>query len=100
MAVMSVLTTLLGFLIIVVAPDGETRLTGVMCVLLFGLGPLHYLGGPRTKRTAEPPEGGWVVGACAAVFGLFLLLALYRAVRPQRVAITPTRVVVNGTAIP
>jgi hypothetical protein len=145
MAVFSVLIALLGLLLIVVGPDGETRRTGIMCVLFFGLGPLHYLAGPALTRSGPGTicagrvdtsvgsegafvfptprsktlallasaiglaggsallfiaEGGWVVGACAAVFGLFLVLAVYRALRPQRVAITPTRVVVNGTEIP
>ena len=36
----------------------------------------------------------------AAVLGLFLLLALYRCFRPQRLVITPTRVVVGREEIP
>lgn len=42
MAVFSALCTLVGLVLIVVGPDGKTRLTGVMCVLFFGLGPIPW----------------------------------------------------------
>jgi hypothetical protein len=61
MAALSVVTTLLGLLLIVVGPDGDTRLTGVMCLLFFGLGPLHYLGGVRGRLRLPHPalEDAW-----------------------------------------
>ena len=43
--------------------------------------------------------GGWALAACAVVFVLFLLLALYRTVRPVRLVITPTRVLVGSCEI-
>jgi hypothetical protein len=40
-----------------------------------------------------------VPAACTGLFGLFLLLSLYRTVRPLRLVITPTRVLVGGSEI-
>jgi hypothetical protein len=145
MAATSVVCSLLGILLLVVGPDAETRRTGVMCLLFFGLGPAGYLGGPlltrrgpgtvardrvetsagseaafvfpapRAKRGAQLigalglaggtallyiTAGGWVLAACVVVFGLFLLLAIYRMVRPVQVVLTPTRVVVGSVEAP
>ena len=50
MATGSVVFSLLGLLLIVVGPDAETRRTGVMCVLFFGLGSVGYLGAPLLTR--------------------------------------------------
>src|SRR4051794_17500817 len=70
---------------------------------------------PRAKRVAQLigtiglaggalllyfSAGGWVLAACAALFGFFLLLAIYRTVRPLRLVITPTRVLVGSSQIP
>src|SRR3954470_2518997 len=69
---------------------------------------------PRSKRMAQligafglaggaallyVMTGGWVMAACAALFGLFLVLALYRTIRPVRLVITPTRVLVGSSQI-
>ena len=141
MAAGSALFTLLGLVFVVVGPTSENRQIGVMCLLLFGLGPAVYLGNPlltrrgrgeiRLGRAGGEPAfvfptprsktalqltsaigmaggtlllyfyaGGWVLAACSVLFGLFLLLALYRAVRPQRLVLTPTRVLIGSTQIP
>jgi hypothetical protein len=120
--------------------DANGRVTGAMLVLLCGLGPAGYLGGPlltrrgpgtielgragpeaafvfgtpRAKRAATligavgfsggtallyVIAGGWVLAKCTVLVGLFLLGALYRTVRPLRLVITPTRVLVGGSEI-
>jgi len=50
MAAFTTLAILLGLVLLILGPDGETRLTGLMCLLLFGLGGLGYLGGPLLTR--------------------------------------------------
>jgi hypothetical protein len=36
-----------------VGPDSDTRLTGLMCILFFGLGGFGYLGGPLLTRSGR-----------------------------------------------
>jgi hypothetical protein len=43
--------------------------------------------------------GGWVLAACVALLGLFLMLAVYRTIRPVQLVITPTRVLVGSSVI-
>jgi hypothetical protein len=138
MAGFSVFCVLVGLASLVLAEDRETRLSGVMIVLFFGLGPLNYLGTPLLTRRGqgeirigraggEPAfvfpapaaktalqllagiglgggavllyvlRGGWVTAACAVVFVLFLLLAVYRVFRPLQLVITPTWVIIGST---
>ena len=42
--------SLLGLLFVIVGPNAETRMTGVMCILFFGVGGLGFLGGPMLTR--------------------------------------------------
>jgi hypothetical protein len=40
--------------------------------------------------------GGWLGILCTALFGLFFLLSLHSLVRPQRLVLTPTRLMVSA----
>jgi hypothetical protein len=42
---------LLGLVLVAVGPDTDTRLTGLMCVLFFGVGGLGYAGGRLLTRS-------------------------------------------------
>jgi hypothetical protein len=79
-----------------------------------GTEPAFVFPVPRSKRLAQLVgtaglaggcvllyviAGGWVLALCMVVFVLFLLLASYRGVRPVRLVITPTRVLVGGSQI-
>jgi hypothetical protein len=135
--------TLCGLLLLVVGPDAETRLTGLVSILFFGLGGLAFLGGPlltrrgpgtvRAERVStsaglEPAfvfptpaakrwamtvgaggmaaagvlmvflGAGWIGILAAAVFGLFFVFMLWTARRPQRLVLTPTRIMADAGA--
>jgi hypothetical protein len=135
--------TLLGLLLLVVGPDAEVRLTGLVSILFFGLGGLAYLGGPllsrrgpgtvRAERVStsaglEPAfvfptpaakrwtmtvaaggmaaagvlmiflGAGWIGWLAALVFGFFFLFTLWTARRPQRLVLTPTRIMADAGA--
>jgi hypothetical protein len=51
MATVTGVFTLLGLVFVAVGPDADTRVTGLMCILFFGLGGLGYLGGPLLTRS-------------------------------------------------
>lgn len=144
MATVTVVFTLLGIVMVAVGPGADTRLTGLMCILFFGLGGLAYLGGPLLTRsgpgtvlrervqTSAGSEaafvfptprrkrivvtigmfgftaggalialagGGWIGILCAGFFGLLFLLGLFSLRRPQRLVLTPTRLLVCTAAM-
>ena len=78
-----------------------------------GLEPAFVFPTPRSKQLATTVgaggmaggsvllaviETGWVVIACAAIFGLFFVFMLLSLRRGQKLVLTPTRVVVDAVA--